>query len=186
LTALLPPARPKEDELAKPSQAVKLVQLAARGAARVPFSGPPACMAKLIMMRYKVRCQALSTPDLFSVLCTHAPRPIIHCSLKLNQVNTQRRCTMTLAQRNAPHQFALPTPRQRLPVAWIHILKQPPVPRPTPRPSVPWPVPCPCFLHRQQAYEKMTKRYEKSLVEKLLVSSQTYVLLTDFAVAYSC
>ena len=141
LTALLPPARPKEDELAKPSQAVKLVQLAARGAARVPFSGPPACMAKLIMMPYKVRCQALSTPDLFSVLCTHAPRPIIHCSLKLNQVNTQCRCTMTLAQRNAPHQFALPTPRQRLPVAWIHILKQPPVPRPTPRLSVPWPVP---------------------------------------------
>jgi hypothetical protein len=81
-------------------------------------------MAKLIMMRYKVRCQALSTPDLFSVLYTHAPRPIIHCSLKLNQVNTQRRCTMTLAQRNAPRQFALPTPCQRLPVAWIHIPKQ--------------------------------------------------------------
>ncbi|KAI0260517.1 hypothetical protein BC834DRAFT_540645 [Gloeopeniophorella convolvens] len=52
---------------------------------RNPFreSGPPACMAKLIMMRHK-----------------------------LNQTNTRKRRT-SAAQRAAPRQFTLPAPRQR-------------------------------------------------------------------------
>ncbi|KAH9970865.1 hypothetical protein BGW80DRAFT_1175414 [Lactifluus volemus] len=54
-------------------------------ASRNPFreSGPPACMAKLIMMRHK-----------------------------LNQTNTRRRRTNTAAQRT-PRQFTLPTTRPR-------------------------------------------------------------------------
>ncbi|KAF8495205.1 hypothetical protein F5888DRAFT_1616011 [Russula emetica] len=64
-------------------------------ASRNPFreSGPPACMAKLIMMRHK-----------------------------LNQTNTRWRRTSTSTQRTAPRQFTLPTPRQR-PVPWIRIPK---------------------------------------------------------------
>ncbi|KAH9955545.1 hypothetical protein BC827DRAFT_1141293 [Russula dissimulans] len=61
-------------------------------ASRNPFreSGPPACMAKLIMMRHKA--------------------------------NTRRRRTTTSAQRTAPRQFALPTPRQRV-GPWIRLPK---------------------------------------------------------------
>ncbi|KAI9447314.1 hypothetical protein BJY52DRAFT_1228320 [Lactarius psammicola] len=60
-----------------------------------PFreSGPPACMAKLIMMRHK-----------------------------LNQANTRRRRTSTTAPRTAPRQFALPAPRQRA-APWIRMPK---------------------------------------------------------------
>ncbi|KAF8485292.1 hypothetical protein DFH94DRAFT_270350 [Russula ochroleuca] len=65
-------------------------------ASRNPFreSGPPACMAKLIMMRHK-----------------------------LNQANSRRRGrTTSTAQRTTPRQFVLPTPRQRA-VPWIRISK---------------------------------------------------------------
>ena len=74
-----------------------------------------------------------SIPFFSRVLCcvnSHAPLPCPHhihpslaLSLKLNQVNTRRRRTTTLAQRNPPRQFALPTPRQRPPPAWIRIPK---------------------------------------------------------------
>ncbi|KAI0299735.1 hypothetical protein B0F90DRAFT_1630765 [Multifurca ochricompacta] len=64
-------------------------------ASRNPFreSGPPACMAKLIMMRHK-----------------------------LNQANTRRRRTSPTIQRTAPRQFTLPAPRQR-PAPWIRMPK---------------------------------------------------------------
>lgn len=64
-------------------------------ASRNPFreSGPPACMAKLIMMRHK-----------------------------LNQANTRRRRTSATAPRTAPRQFALPAPRQRA-APWIRMPK---------------------------------------------------------------
>jgi hypothetical protein len=64
-------------------------------ASRNPFreSGPPACMAKLIMMRHK-----------------------------LNQTNTRRRRTSATAPRPAPRQFALPAPRQRV-APWIRMSK---------------------------------------------------------------
>ncbi|KAF8259457.1 hypothetical protein EI94DRAFT_1024216 [Lactarius quietus] len=62
---------------------------------RNPFreSGPPACMAKLIMMRHK-----------------------------LNQTNTRRRRTSSIAPRPTPRQFALPTLRQRA-APWIRMPK---------------------------------------------------------------
>ncbi len=78
-----------------------------------PFceSGPPACMAKLIMMRHKVRKISSCAVDILT-----------HSHLQLNQANTRRRRTSTAAQRTAPRQFTLPTPRQR-PVPWIRIPK---------------------------------------------------------------
>lgn len=68
-------------------------------ASRNPFreSGPPACMAKLIMMRHK-----------------------------LNQANTRRRRTSATAPRSAPRsaprQFALPSQRQRA-APWMRMPK---------------------------------------------------------------
>ncbi|KAN0140225.1 hypothetical protein V8E53_002121 [Lactarius tabidus] len=60
-----------------------------------PFreSGPPACMAKLIMMRHK-----------------------------LNQANTRKRRTSPIAPRPAPRQFTLPAPRLRA-APWIRMPK---------------------------------------------------------------
>ncbi|KAH9991641.1 hypothetical protein BJV74DRAFT_835981 [Russula compacta] len=64
-------------------------------ASRNPFreSGPPACMAKLIMMRHK-----------------------------LNQTNTRKRRTTAAAQRATPRQFALAPLRPRL-APWIRVPK---------------------------------------------------------------
>jgi hypothetical protein len=66
------------------------------------------------MMRHKVRknSRLLAQPV---VLVTHP-------HLQLNQANTRWRRTSTTAQRTAPRQFTLPTPRQRA-VPWIRIPK---------------------------------------------------------------
>ncbi|KAI0289493.1 hypothetical protein BC826DRAFT_914419 [Russula brevipes] len=93
-------------------------------ASRNPFreSGPPACMAKLIMMRHKVRSPRsfLLRPFARSATITIYSRPFL--VFQLNQANTRRRRTTVAVQRSVPRQFTLPTPRQRA-APWIRVSK---------------------------------------------------------------
>lgn len=73
-------------------------------------------MAKLIMMRHKVR-------ETVTARTTRAVYVVTHSSVQLNQANTRWRRTSTSTQRSAPRQFTLPTPRQR-PVSWVRIPKR--------------------------------------------------------------
>jgi hypothetical protein len=82
-----------------------------------PFreSGPPACMAKLIMMRHKVT-RSYPRSALPARILTPRFGP------QLNQANTRRRRTSAPAPRPAPRQFTLPAPRLRA-APWIRMPK---------------------------------------------------------------
>lgn len=59
-------------------------------------TGPPACMAKLIMLRHKVSVfKNLMTPKLFLYLFTYTVLP------QINQANAKRRCSVSHARQAA-------------------------------------------------------------------------------------